>query len=419
METEILTGNICEEKKDKTYKIKNHNDTTKKLSIDKIRLKRLAYGISQNKLATRIGITRQYLSELEKGKKKADFKLLLKLDTALECFNPDNELTMLFDYVRIRFPTTDIDYVIKNILRIKKEYMLCLDYAFYSYSYQYVFGDITVMYSPDILKGCLLELKGKGCRQYESFLLAQHRSWFDFFNDILSQNGVIKRLDLAINDKAGLLDIEYLADKCKKEECISVFRSFKNYKSGELVQRDEETGMGNTLYIGSLKSEVYFCIYEKDYEQYVKTGIKREESEVKNRFEIRLKNERAYLALLDLMENEDIGSTIFSIINRYIRFVDRQDDKNRNEWKTSKQWEEFLGANKRSLRLTVNPEPYSFDKTLNWLSRQVAPTLKLARMLDRLKGTCILNTMINKAKLSKKHYTLLRQQAFSIEEITE
>lgn len=237
METEILTGNICEEKKDKTYKIKKHNDTTKKLSIDRIKLKRLAYGISQNKLATKTGITRQYLSELEKKKKKADFKLLLKLDTALECFNPDNELTMLFDYVRIRFPTTDIDYVIKNILRIKKEYMLCLDYAFYSYSYQYVFGDITVMYSPDILKGCLLELKGKGCRQYESFLLAQHRSWFDFFNDILSQNGVIKRLDLAINDKAGLLDIEYLADKCKKEECISVFRSFKNYKSGELVLR--------------------------------------------------------------------------------------------------------------------------------------------------------------------------------------
>ena len=28
--------------------------------------------------------------------------------------------------------------------------------------------------------------------------------------------------------------------------------------------------MGNTLYLGSLKSEIYFCIYEKDYEQYVK-----------------------------------------------------------------------------------------------------------------------------------------------------
>ena len=31
--------------------------------------------------------------------------------------------------------------------------------------------------------------------------------------------------------------------------------------------------MGYTLYIGSLKSEVYFCVYEKSYEQYIKLGI--------------------------------------------------------------------------------------------------------------------------------------------------
>ncbi|MET1546966.1 replication initiation factor domain-containing protein, partial [Staphylococcus aureus] len=82
-----------------------------------------------------------------------------------------------------------------------------------------------------------------------------------------------KRLDLAINDKTGILNIPDLAKKCKQEECISVFRSFKNYRSGELVHRDEKPYMGNTLYIGSLKSEVYFCIYEKDYEQYVKNDV--------------------------------------------------------------------------------------------------------------------------------------------------
>ena len=78
-----------------------------------------------------------------------------------------------------------------------------------------------------------------------------------------------------------------LTRKCKKEECISVFRSFKNYRSGELVHRDEKADMGNTLYIGSLKSEVYFCIYEKDYEQYAKNAISIEEAAIKNRFEIR------------------------------------------------------------------------------------------------------------------------------------
>jgi phage replication initiation protein len=58
--------------------------------------------------------------------------------------------------------------------------------------------------------------------------------------------------------------------------------------------------MGNKLYIGSLQSEVYFCIYEKDYEQYKKNDISIEDAEVKNRFETRLKNERAYYGITDL-----------------------------------------------------------------------------------------------------------------------
>ena len=47
--------------------------------------------------------------------------------------------------------------------------------------------------------------------------------------------------------------------------------------------------MGKTLYLGSMKSDVYFCIYEKDYEQLIRNGIPLADSEIKNRFEIRLK----------------------------------------------------------------------------------------------------------------------------------
>ena len=78
------------------------------------------------------------------------------------------------------------------------------------------------------------------------------------------RGGVFKRIDLAINDRVGILDIPVHANS-RNEECISVFRSFKSYRSGELVQSHEgnKSGMGHTLYIGSLKSEVYFCVYEK------------------------------------------------------------------------------------------------------------------------------------------------------------
>ena len=46
---------------------------------------------------------------------------------------------------------------------------------------------------------------------------------------------------------------------------------------------------------------MYFCVYEKSYEQYIKLGIPIEEAPIKNRFEIRLKNERAYYAVRDLL----------------------------------------------------------------------------------------------------------------------
>ena len=137
-----------------------------------------------------------------------------------------------------------------------------------------------------------MELKGRGCRQFESYLLAQQRSWYDFLMDALIDGGVMKRIDLAINDHTGILDIPELAEKCRKREYIGKSRSYKFYQSGELIKHreDDREYMGHTLYLGSLKSDVYFCIYEKEYEQYVKLGTPLEEADIINRFEIRLRN---------------------------------------------------------------------------------------------------------------------------------
>ncbi|WP_338121904.1 MobT family relaxase [Clostridium tetani] len=380
--------------------------------------KRVEYGVSQNKLATSIGITREYLNKIENGKIIAKNEIKEKLIKSLERLNPESPLTMMIDYIRIRFPTTDVKYVVNEILKLKLEYMIHEDYRFYSYSEHYVIGNIFVLVSQDIEKGVLIELKGQGCRQYENFLLAQHRSWYDFLLDALLAGGVMKRIDLAINDMIVILDIEELTDKCNNEECISVFRSFKSYRSGELVRRNEKIGMGNTLYIGSLKSEVYFCIYEKDYEQYTKLDIPIDEVKIKNRFEIRLKNERAYHATLDLLANRDAERTTFSIINRYIRFVDREDKISRSKWETNEDWSYFIGEGREKLKLTTNPEPYDINKTLNWISRQVAPTLKVIKKIDMLNGTNIAEELIRKAELTERHQKIIQQNSSPIEDIT-
>ena len=61
-----------------------------------------------------------------------------------------------------------------------------------SYTEHYSLGDIFIYISADKEKGVLLELKGRGCRQFESYLLAQQRRWYDFLMDALVDGGVMK-----------------------------------------------------------------------------------------------------------------------------------------------------------------------------------------------------------------------------------
>ena len=90
----------------------------------KLQERRLAYGLTQNRLAVASGITRQYLSDIETGKVNPSDDLQKLLWETLERFNPDAPLELLFDYVRIRFPTVDVQKVVEEVLRLKLSYFL-------------------------------------------------------------------------------------------------------------------------------------------------------------------------------------------------------------------------------------------------------------------------------------------------------
>lgn len=171
-----------------------------------------------------------------------------------------------------------------------------------------------------------------------------------------------------------------------------------------------------TLYLGSTNSQLHFCIYQKNYEQYVKNGTDLEDTEIKNRFEIRLKDDRAYHAVVDLLTYRDVEQTAFSIINHYLRFVDREDGKPKSRWKLNADWAWFIGENREKLKLTTQPEPYTLERALQWLHRQVAPTLKMVAKLDKQNHTTILKDMIEHTKLKKKHKHLLQLEKSEIKD---
>lgn len=84
-----------------------------------------------------------------KWKMKPSKELLETLYKELARFNPEAPLTMLFDYVKIRFPTLDIQHIIKDILKLNINYMLHEDYGHYSYTEHYSLGDIFIYTSAD------------------------------------------------------------------------------------------------------------------------------------------------------------------------------------------------------------------------------------------------------------------------------
>ena len=92
--------------------------------INDFKDKRSAYGVSQNRLALIAGMSREHISRIENGKIKLTSEIKEQLTVALEKCNPDNPLEMLFDYVRIRFPTMDVQHVVEEILQLKLSYFL-------------------------------------------------------------------------------------------------------------------------------------------------------------------------------------------------------------------------------------------------------------------------------------------------------
>lgn len=378
-------------------------------------------GIAQSEFAALSGISRGRYIDIENGKCEATVRMRDKVEHAFDLLQP-NPLFMLIDYVKIRFKTTDAKWVIENILKIKMKYMAHEEKRINHYDGRYYNGSIEVLYSSDETYGTIVELKGKGCRQMESIFNAQDRDWYEFFWDCLEleQQCVFKRIDLAVNDRAGLLDLSYLINKCESGECITLFNKHIAYLSGAFIKGVDERNsesMGKTLYLGSTKSDVYFCIYEKDYEQLSKMGVALEDTEVKNRFELRLKNDHALNAVKDLCTYRDAEYSAFSYINYYMRICDRDPSKNRESWKTSREWLLFIGEYREKMKLASKPEPFDWRRTMNWLSSQVAATLKTALMIDETNGTSIVQEMIDGRDIPKRLRTVYEQLTTDAEKI--
>nr|DAX00834.1 MAG TPA: Replication initiation factor [Inoviridae sp.] len=187
------------------------------------------------------------------------------------------------------------------------------------------------------------------------------------FQTIL-EHGHFTRLDVAIDDKCcRYFSVDDVAKILDNEDIyIAKFRSWRHIveksTSGEML--------GNTIYMGTRKSDIMLRLYDKQLEQ------QKKEVAVTCpwvRWEFEIKKERADSFAKEVIHNQQFGVLGMQLLSWYLRFIN-QDDSNKSRCSTLPLWDEFIN-NVGKLKLSINKSEKSVEKSLMWVQRQCAPTI--------------------------------------------
>lgn len=234
------------------------------------------------------------------------------------------ERHLKIDYLDVRLPSMTANQVIEKILRVSDKHMEDVG-GLYGFSNRVKFigrNDVHILYNGDRdTLNCILHLSGSGCRWFEKVLKYETiNDWKDFLcrcYDAYAKTNFL-RLDLAMDDCDGTLDIPSIVDDIKQQRYVSRFKSFSVETSQKEIVKNNPM-VAYTQYCGGKRSEVRFCIYEKAKELFFKHRISSLElSESINRFEIRYLRSKAQAAVRELICGESFIDMFYGTINIYL-----------------------------------------------------------------------------------------------------
>ena len=217
-------------------------------------------------------------------------------------------------------------------------------------------GCISIHYNgrPDM--GIWLEMSGQGCRNFETFGNGDYER---LFREVRQHPGEMNltRLDVAFDEREGLLDLKTLERDTRDHEYVSRFKK----TSIEWQRNEEDQSEGLSIYHGRKTSEILVRIYDKAVERgYI--------GDHWVRVELQLRKARA-MAFLDAPG--DVGLKFSGVLANYVRYVDDAgSDTNRWRWPMKHYWAELLEG-VQSIRLYEKPgAEYNLSKLERFVYKQ-------------------------------------------------
>lgn len=246
------------------------------------------------------------------------------------------------------------------------------------YLYKNTIGYISLLYGTPkgaTSMGTCIVLSGKACRQLESLGF----NWVEFLSDLLSLGAKFTRLDLAIDDYYGFLNISTMKHYIDNKFVTSRFNR-TNYNEQMDTNGNKTAEM---LSLGSRTSNIYIRFYDKKLEQ----KISNDSISVWNRYEIELKKDQANTAANILINNEEDGITLVrKLLANYINFKDlNSTGKNKTRWKNAEWWDDFLD-NCKGLSLAKPLEETTLLQKIIWVKNAMSSTLKMLTIALDNKG---------------------------------
>lgn len=399
-------------------------------SIDLKRFRK-ELGLKQKELADKLEIERSLISKIESGKRTISKELEMKIIDSLHLDGGRASVEAKIDFLRIRFKTLDIQTIIEKLLHMDMNWFTHEERGFYHYTETFSYGSIRLFRNPeDMNMGIMLDLSGEGCRQLEDvFEEDNNRSWTEFFrslydDDIFGKNIIvdtkITRIDIALDELIvegnPNFNLYKLKEKIEQGLVSTTFKNF-DFNGGFSFEKSNLVNKGLSLYFGSRQSPLYFNFYQKDYELARKEGLSveeaREKYEIKNRYEIRLSDEKAFLFVeYFLSSGESLDWLVKEVVNASLTVFDVEDGMK----VYCKEWYDVIDK-LEGLRLSVHAEKPSIEKTLRWLSNYLAPSLKMIKLIDLRLGTNELMERIDFAELKEKHEELIDQVCVSAKDL--
>lgn len=328
------------------------------------------------------------------------------------------------DYVKVTFKTQDYIEVIAKVLCLQNKPFLEEEKGGSGYDTKYTFQNINLFISKkreDM--GCMIELKGQACRQYEwYFENEQNSSWRDFFIRCFEYERAISqgegkfmnipRLDIALDEKYnenGNFELGKLVDLWDS----GLVESRLTMKQ---IEDNGQYGKAKTIYFGSRQSAYHFCFYQKDIEQAKKLGLDidliHSSLKFKNRYEVRMCDDVALdFVRKSLNEKIDMARLAVWVINSKIKVFERMNgDKVLN-----REWYSLLGEVDKIGFSTSPVETGFFDKQYRWLNENVSGVTALIKKWENITGDNKLKKILFDGEISDKNWKKLEQARVAYE----